>query len=249
MGVKRFIRILLAMWLLPVMALADDRLVRLHAPQVLIETGLLKHILPRFSLKTQVRVQEVRDGEARDATLGGSGTPLFFGLGQTWHLTVKNPDHLGSKRFSDWLGSQVGQRAITGFAPNGQALFAPPADQTVAVVDVSLDGDADIGHKVSRRACARCHAVDAATRWNSIGSTPSFAVLRSFEDWEERFSVFYILKPHGAFTQIEDVTPPFPADRPSPIVPIALTLDEVEALLAYVATMKAADLGGALVHQ
>ncbi len=245
----RFFWAVLAMCLLPMMAWAEDRLVRLQAPDALVETGLLKHILPRFSLKSQVRVQIVGVGEAADATLGDTGTPLFFGIGQTWHLAVANPDHLGSKRFSDWMGSKVGQRAIIGFAPDGEALFGPPQEQKVAVVEVDLDGDAVLGQEVSRRACARCHAVEAKGRMGGIGSTPSFAVLRSLNDWEERFSVFYILNPHPSFTLIDEVTPPFPADRPSPIVPIELTLDELEAVLAYVGSMAAADLGGALVHQ
>lgn len=74
-------------------------------------------------------------------------------------------------------------------------------------------------------------------------------MLRSLPDWEERFAAFYALNPHPSFTIIEDVTPPFPADRPPPLVPIRLTLDEVEAVLAYVTAMDAAELGAPLVHQ
>jgi hypothetical protein len=74
-------------------------------------------------------------------------------------------------------------------------------------------------------------------------------VLRALPDWEQRFAAFYVLNPHPAFTQIADVTDPFPIDRPSPIAPIELDLDELEALMAYVTAMPAADLGDPLEHQ
>ena len=84
---------------------------------------------------------------------------------------------------------------------------------------------------------------------NAMGSTPSFAVLRTMPDWAARFQSFYALKPHAAFTQVEDVTAPFPINRPSPIVPVEVTLDEVEAILAYVAEMTPADLGAPIQFQ
>ena len=70
--------------------------------------------------------------------------------------------------------------------------------------------------------------------------------MRGFEDWESRFAGFYVLKPHAAFTQLEGVTDPFPIDRPSPISPIELTLDELDALLAFIMTIKVKDLGAPL---
>lgn len=235
--------------LLPTFASADDRLVRLFAPAPLVESGLLKHILPRFSLKTQVRVEMVPEHDSADAVLGSQGQALFSGLGETWHIAVADAEHAGTARFVDWLNSDIGKRTIFGFAPNGTEVFAPPKVQAVAAVEVELDGDAVLGKSISRIQCGRCHVTERARSMSGIGSTPSFFVLRSFEDWEERFSAFYVLKPHGAFTQIEDVTEPFPIDRPSPIAPIELTLDELEAVLAYVAAMKAADLGAPLQHQ
>jgi hypothetical protein len=121
--------------------------------------------------------------------------------------------------------------------------------QEAAQVVLAMEGDAELGHAVSRAKCTRCHAVDEATRGWGIGSTPSFGILRALPDWEERFTAFYALKPHAAFTQITDLTEPFPVSRPSPIAPIALTLDEFDALIAYVAAMQAADLGAPLKHQ
>lgn len=244
-------KLLLALvWALsPLSVWADDRQVHLHAPDVLIETGVFKHILPRFSLKTQVRVVIVPDPQQADVALGETGRPLFQGLGQTWHVDLRNAGHKGTDRLVDWLRSDVGQRAIIGFAPDGQPLFEPPGAVQVEAVALEMDGDADIGLKVAQTRCARCHALASGNTFGGIGSTPSFAVLRSLTDWEERFTAFYVLKPHAAFTQITEVTPPFPEDRPPPIVPIELTLDEVDAVLAYVAAMPAADLGAPLQHQ
>ncbi|MEO0992005.1 MAG: hypothetical protein AAFX00_13795 [Pseudomonadota bacterium] len=227
---------------------ADDRLVRLHAPAELIETGVLRHMLPRFSLKTQVRVELV-DVAAADLVLGDTGQPVFAGLGRTWKVENRSPEHPGTKRLYAWLFSDVGQRTVASFAPDGTAPFGPPGEAEEVAVEVALDGDAEWGHKVSREKCTRCHAVDEATRGWGIGSTPSFGVLRSLPDWEQRFAAFFVLNPHPAFTQITDLTDPFPINRPSPIVPIELNLDELEALLAYVAAMEAADLGRPLDHQ
>jgi hypothetical protein len=76
-----------------------------------------------------------------------------------------------------------------------------------------------------------------------MGASPSFRLLRTFPDWQNRFEAFFTLKPHPAFTQVEDVTEPFPIHLPSPIAPIEVTLDEIDAILAYVATVEPADLG------
>lgn len=229
-------------------AFADGKLVKLHAPQALVDSGVLKFALPRFSLKTQVKVQLVGAPEEADLAFGAEGQALFAGLGQDWHLAVLRETDAGA-RLAEWLASDVGQRTVLGFAPDGAAVFTEVAAQAVAVVAPQMDGNAIVGHKVARRACARCHAVDDETRKTTIGSTPSFQVLKTFADWENRFAAFYTLKPHPAFTQIADVTDPFPQERPSPIVPIEMTWEEVEAVLAYVASLAAADLGAPLAHQ
>lgn len=240
---------IVSLFLLPMAAGADERLVRLAAPQALVESGLLRHILPRFSLKTAHRVEIVASGDPAEVALGPEGRALFQGAGAVWHLRILDEGHSGAKRFSDWLTSDIGMRTVMGFAPEGEALFGPPQVKAVEAVRVEIGGDAELGHEVSQVLCGRCHAVDEAGRKNSIGSTPSFFVLRSLGDWEERFAAFYVLKPHGAFTQIEDVTDPFPPERPSPIVPIEMTLDDLEAIMSYVAVLAAADLGKPLEHQ
>lgn len=237
------------MVVLPMIALADDKTVRLSAPASLVDTGLLKHILPRFSLKTQVRVEMLSDPEGAHLIFGDSGSALFQGNGVVWHIDVRSENHSGTARFVDWLTSDIGQRTIFSFAPDGTAMFEPPSRDAVEVATTQLDGDAALGQKVSRSHCARCHAIDEAGRKNDIGSSPSFFVLRSLSDWQERFEAFYVLNPHPAFTQITDVTEPFADDRPPPIVPIELSLDDLEAVLAFVSALKAADLGSPLIHQ
>lgn len=227
----------------------DDRTVRLYAPEALTATDVMDYILPRFTLKTRVRVELVDSAESADIVLGDAGRALFDGPAQTWHMDVRSPDHAATDRFADWLSGDIGRNTVLAYAPEGAPLFTEPAAQERAVAAVEMSGDAELGHAVSVAKCTRCHAVDDETRSAGIGSTPSFGVLRALPDWEARFTAFYALNPHPAFTIVKDVTPPFDESRPSPIVPIAMTLDEVEAVLAYVAGMPAADLGAPLAHQ
>ena len=222
--------------------------VRLYAPQALVDTGLLRHILPRFSLKTQVRVTVVERAADADIALGDTGRALWQGADQLWHMNVAG-EGARVTRFADWLTSEVGKNTVFSFAPDGAALFEPPGEVERVVVEVEITGDTDLGYKVSRAKCTRCHAVDEATRFAGIGSTPSFMVLRGMPDWQQRFEAFFALNPHPAFTQITDVTPPFDESRPSPIAPIEMTLEELEAMLAYVAIMEAADLGAPIKAQ
>ena len=240
--------LVLILALLPGLAMADDKRVVFFAPPALIEAGLIKYITPRFSLKTQVKVELVDDPAVAEVLIADEGRALFSGLGQTWHLETRG-DGKGAKRFADWLTSQVGARTIQSFAPEGTPIFTEPKVQKAVVAKVEMTGDAIAGQGVSWAKCGRCHVTERGRGGFGIGSTPSFFVMRGFEDWESRFAGFYVLKPHAAFTQIEDVTDPFPIDRPSPIAPIELTLDDLEAILAYVAALAPADLGGPLIHQ
>lgn len=240
--------LVLILALLPGLAMADDKRVVFYAPPALVESGLIKHIAPRFSLKTQVRVEIADDPAAADLVLGSDGRALFSGLGQTWHMDLRG-DGKGAQRFADWLTSDVGRRTVQSFAPDGEALFTEPQVQERVVAEVEMTGDAVVGQGVSWAKCGRCHVTERGKDSFGIGSTPSFFVMRTFEDWQSRFAGFYALKPHGAFTQLEGVTDPFPIDRPSPIAPIELTLDDLEAILAYVAVLDPADLGKPLEHQ
>lgn len=246
---RLFIPAIFAVALLSGQAVANEKNFRLFAPQPLIDSGVLKFILPRFSLKTQVRIAVVSDPAEAEVRLGDTGRPVFEGLGQTWHLALRAADHPGGKRFADWLMSEIGQRTVTAYELDGVALFSLPHKAGTAQVDDRIEGDAVAGRDRSRVLCGRCHVVMASNRMKAIGSTPSFFALRSLRDWQDRFAAFFALNPHPAFTQVTDITDPFPSDRPSPIVPITLTLDDLEAIMAYVAGLEPANLGAPLQHQ
>lgn len=220
---------------LPLVAGAQDKSFSLSAPEEMVESGFLGHILPRFSLKTGVKIAVVSEGG--DAGFGSTGVPVFRDGQTIWHLTGEDAD---IARFRDWLLSDVGKRAVEGF--DGAAYSSDLAVE-VAQAAPQYDGDIAIGEKVSMTHCGRCHVINESNRMNGLGSTPSFALLRTFADWDERFSAFYALKPHAAFTQIEAVTPPFDISRPSPIVPIEMTLSDLDAIIAYVSVIAPADLG------
>ena len=242
--------LILAQALAPVPAPAQARTVRLAAPAALVDSGVLRYALPRFSLKTQVKVQVVAPGDAADIALGDDGVAVFDGPDQSWHVAVLSSDNDGAARLADWFASDVGLATITGYAPDGAALFGPPEVVEAAPEEIEIDTElARAGLVASRVHCVRCHVISEDTRMTSIDSTPSFFLLRAFDDWEYRFQVFYILNPHPAFTQVEGVTEPFPISRPSPIVPVEMTVDEVEAIVAYVAGLEPADLGAPLQHQ
>ena len=230
-------------------ARAADEL-RLAAPQALQDSGLLQYVLPRFSLNTGVRVEvvEERAQAALVLTNQDAGTAVFQGPDATWSLLVLSESEAAS-RLADWLTGEIGKRTITSFEVDGSAPFTLPKTKEAKVVAVSFEGDAALGKTLSMKMCGRCHVVDPKHRMNDIGSTPSFSVLRAMRDWDRRFQTFFALNPHPAFTQVEDVTPDFPIDRPSPITPVEMTLDELEAILAYVSDLAPADLGAPLQHQ
>ena len=235
----------------PGTGLAQSKSFRLSAPDALVASGFLKHLLPRFSLKTQIRIELVSEDDPADAALsaGGPGRPVFEGLDQTWALAILDGENAHLKRFIDWLASDVGQKTIGSFQPEGKPLFVAAIGQQAEVEAVALPGNAQEGEKLSVLHCGRCHMVNEATRMSTIGSSPSFAVMRSFSDWQARFEAFFVLKPHPAFTIIAGVTPPFDISRPSPIAPVEMTLEDLEAILAFVSQIPPADLGAPIQYQ
>jgi hypothetical protein len=98
------------------------------------------------------------------------------------------------------------------------------------------------GEKLTLINCGRCHVVSPKNRMGGIGSTPSFAGLRSIADWEDRMKAFWTLRPHPSFTQIKGLTEPYPENRPPAVHPISLTLDELDRIIDYARTVEAADL-------
>ncbi|MEO0864110.1 MAG: hypothetical protein AAFY39_05890, partial [Pseudomonadota bacterium] len=221
--------ILLACWI-AVPAFAQDKAFDLQVPPALVETGFTKHLLPRFSLKTGVRITVKSD--PGDAALGAEGTPVFRQGETIWHLDKTDSPHTDA--FEAWLLSDVGKRTIEAFAPDGEPMFSADVTVKKAVQTAALTGDLALGEKISLQRCGRCHVINETNRMNAIGSTPSFALLRTFGDWQNRFESFFVLKPHGAFTQVAGVTEPFAENLPSPIAPIEVSLEEIEAITAYV---------------
>ena len=237
--------ICLSLWLTATPVLAQDAL-GLAVPQEVADSGLLKYILPRFSLKTGIRVQSVPDGPMVLAN-EPPGTPVFRRDAQTYYL--RTTDDKRQQRFLDWLISDIGKRTLAAFQPESGAPFSGDVATVVAETVPEISGDAARGGKLALQLCGRCHVVGDANRKKGIGSTPSFAVLRSLDDWDSRFQALFALNPHPAFTQVIDVTEPFSPDRPPPIVPLVITLEELEAILAFVAATQAADLGAPLQLQ
>ncbi len=234
---------------------AEERRITVAVSPDLIESGLMKHMLPRFSLKTGIRTTPVplEPGVEADALVGPSvdgGRPVFRG-GEAVYLA--GLDEGGrtelAARFLDWLGSEIGQRTVASFAPDGKPLYEPAAGARVEVKAPAVTGDAMAGERLALVHCGRCHVVGPKNRMAGIGSTPSFAVLRTLGDWERRFRAFFTLNPHPAFTQVPGVTPPFDKARPPPIAPLEITLADLDAILAYVASVAPADLAKPLKYE
>ncbi len=243
---------LIVFWCLPHIAYAQERGFKLNAPNALVETGFLKHLLPRFSLKTGVRITLVESPQQSDARFNtmAAGLLVFGGPDHDWYLDTKPGDRSQFvERFADWLVSDVGKRTIEAFKQGGSSPFIAKTGQVVVEQVTRSAVTAVKGEKLSLRHCGRCHVVNETNRMNAIGSTPSFALLRSFADWKARFQTFYVLNPHPAFTQVEDVTEPFSDQLPPPISPLQLTLDDIGAIVDYATTLTPADLGAPIRHQ
>lgn len=230
---------------------ANSKKIRLAVPDELVSSGFLKHLLPRFSLKTGIRFELLAEGAAADAALSQEqgGTAVFSGLGKDWFLIASAADNANLVRFEDWITGEVGRKTIDSFKSDGKSPFTAAVARAGEQETVVLSGDAVRGEKLAVVHCGRCHMVNEATRLTTIGSSPSFAVMRSFADWKARFEAFFALNPHPSFTQIDGVTEPFDPARPSPIAPLEITLTELDAILAFVSRIPAADLGAPIQYQ
>jgi len=218
----------------------------LAAPAEINDSGLLQHILPRFSLKTGIRVI-ADDAGVLVLENAPPGDPVFARDGVVYHLRIgEDAKH---ERFRDWLLSDIGKNTVESYTPEQGAPFSARFDVADAQNETVIEGDAARGEELSMTLCGRCHVIGPKNRMNGLGSTPSFAVLRAMPDWSERFQAFFALNPHPAFTQIEGLTPPFDPQRPSPIHPVQMTLEELDAILAFVSVIRAADLGKPLEFQ
>lgn len=232
---------------------AQEKALTLAAPSALTESGYLRYVLPRFSLKTSIRILMTEDAGQADVVLGTDlplpgSRALITDLrdGTTYDIAATGAETPGAEhvaRFLDWLGSDVGQRTLDGHRLNEAQIFTVAATVEEAAAPQVLTGDLALGEELSLLLCGRCHVVNEKNRQNGIGSAPSFPALKALRDWDTRFQVFYTLNPHPSFTQIEGITDPFDPARPSPIAPIEMDVDELEAMLAYVTSLTPLDLG------
>lgn len=241
----------------------QERRIIVAADPALQASGLMAHMVPRFSLKTSIRITAVpldgAEAEGADVLLAPAGalpdaTPVLRDAERSFaarstHDSADAAAATYAARFVDWLGSDTGKSAIEGFAPDGRQIYFATDGAVEETAEVPLDGDAKLGARLSLQMCGRCHVIGPQNRMKGLGSTPSFGVVRTFADWETRFTTFYLLNPHPAFTQIADVTEPFDETRPPPIIPLEMTLEDLEAILAFVAGLDPAELGAPIRHQ
>lgn len=207
--------------------------------------GIVQYLLPRFALKTGRRGQIVDEGGEAVLEKDGEGSPALTRGPDVWtlRLTADNP---AAARFADWLLSDIGQNSLGGFVPQSGAPFEP-AQIEAAVQEVAFEGDVELGLRASLLHCGRCHRVTPDGTGIGIGSTPSFMALRALPDWADRFGAFFALNPHPSFMQIKDLSPPFDPAFPPALIPVEITLHEMEAIQAYASRLAPADLGGAVV--
>jgi hypothetical protein len=93
------------------------------------------------------------------------------------------------------------------------------------------------GLELSKLHCARCHIVSEKDRFSGISSTPSFKIMiEVLKDWEDRFQTFMARNPHPAHIRLE-TDDPRPEHLPVTTHEVILSLDDIEAILAYVEDM------------
>lgn len=215
-------------------------------PAEMVESGFHQQILPRFKFKHRITVSPVTSGEA-DMAFGSEGDRVFQRVdGDDVRLSILTTDTEAAdhaRTFRDWLRSDPGKAAIEGFQIDGAQVFT--TEETVAVVEEeeTFEGDTATGARLALVHCGRCHVVDDRNRMGGIGSTPSFPALRGRDNWSDLFRAFWSENPHPSFTQVEGVTEPFDPLKQVHIAPVEITLEEIEAITAFVATIKPRELG------
>lgn len=256
----------------PALALAQAKNMTLAVDHRLEASGLIPYIVPRFALKTGIRVSVLAasngdfdilasDGTA-DALIGphqvaralsdngsGSGLRQVFYTEDDAHggafALLLLPGGSGNDhavRFAEWIVSEVGQRTIAAFE-SVEVVYMPGALAVAAPEVVLPKGNIDEGERLSHFHCGRCHVVSDKNRFGGIGSTPSFPALRTIPNWEERFRNFWALNPHPSFTQVEGITEPFDPARPPHIAPVVITDEDLSAIVAYASSIRPRDLG------
>lgn len=227
-------------------ATAQDLTIRM--PDHMREQGFDKQLFPRFGFKHRIRIAPVDVGDADMALSDGAeGTRVFQDTdGTDYRLAILTENAESRDRatlFLEWLRSDPGKSAIESFAPDGAPIYTTEEAAVVVEEAEVFEGDTAMGARLALQHCGRCHVVDERNRMGGIGSTPSFAAMRGRENWSELFRAFYVANPHPSFTQVEGVTEPFDPMKQIHVAPVEITLDEIEAIAAFVATLEPKDLG------
>lgn len=219
--------------------------------------ALLKHVGTRFWLKTQIRLRVAETGadllvaELAPGARPGRGEKAVFKRGEAIYavrVAADASEQDAAGRFLDWLVSPAGVSAIESFAaPDGAAFSTDIAFPEVVIAEPEAAPEqVRLGEELAYRHCGRCHVVGERNRYGGIGSTPSFRALRNRAEWRDQFDAFWIYRPHPAFSQIDGVTEPFDPAAPPAAHPLEMTIEEVEAVTAYVSTLEPKDLGAPL---
>ncbi|MDJ0629009.1 MAG: hypothetical protein QNJ44_12175 [Rhodobacter sp.] len=218
---------------------------RLAAPAEMADSGFLKHILPRFKLKHRITVTPVGPEDTADMALipgGADGARVFAAIdGPEYRLVLLGGAE--TAKFRDWLLSAPGKSAVESFPRGGPPAYTADLPEIVQEAVVDLTGDVVLGSKLALQHCGRCHVVDKRNRMGGIGSTPSFGAMRARPHWVDLFTKYWSENPHPSFTEVIGVTEPFGPGHESHVAPVQLTLDEIDAIVAFVGTLKPKNLG------
>ena len=215
--------------------------------ETVIPPELVQYVIPRFSLKTRIRFDQVESaGDIQLVTerpeTGAEVLKLVSG--ETVYITavggaVESSDY---RAFVDWLVSEPGRATIADFELDGQQIAIPTAADEAAPIEMVIVGNLDHGRELSRDHCRRCHKVDRADKYAGIDNAPSFHAMRSFDDWHIRFSTFYAVSPHKALISVEGSG--IEKNRALiTIAPIDLQMDDVNDIVAFVHSLTPLDLG------
>jgi len=209
--------------------------------------GLIDYVLPRFTLKTQIRFDRL----PKDADLQFRADPGEFGVaifslndGTIGYLHAarwlqSDPDYLALR---DWLLSEAGRATILDYQEDGKTVATPVDQIEEAPIEIVIVGDPSAGKSLSIDHCSRCHKVDRAAKYSGMDSSPSFHAMRGFDDWFIRFSSFYAVSPHKALITVKGSGISQDSDLIA-IAPINLTIEQVNDIVAFVHTLEPLDLG------
>lgn len=144
---------------------AQEKEITLISDPELKTSGLWSYVLPRFKLKTGIKVHVVYGSGSlnSDVLMQRDGTTpvMVRGDGLEFRATLNRASQHGT-RFMEWLVSEVGQRTISAFKVDEQQVFFP------AVVEVledsqPLKGNVLIGEETAIRKCGRCMLLVSGT--------------------------------------------------------------------------------------